>query len=123
MSPILAAILISISLTLFFLFLTLKIDHSIKWNWFFVFIPLFLLKFLMLFHSIILLKKRIRFKVTHEILKIFVYILTIILTLAFEILICIKLEYYAFIKLTIVFVPLWVVILIVIIFLIKQLSN
>lgn len=123
MSPILAAILISTNLIIFFSFLSLKIDLSIKWNWFYVFIPLFLLKFLFLSHAIVLFKRRLRFRLRGELLQIVAYIITNLLILSFEILICLRLEYDVAFRITLLFAPLWIALLIIIIYLLKVLAS
>ena len=123
MNPILAAIIISSNLIAFFTFLSLKIDQSVKWNWFIVFIPIFFLNFLFLSHAIILFKRRLRFKLSFELFKIFIYVISNLSILAFEILFCLKMQYNSPIILTVLFVPLWIVLIILIVFLLKVLSN
>lgn len=124
MSPILAAILISTNLITFFSFLSLKVDQSIKWNWFVVFIPMFLLNFLFLAHSIILMKRRLqRYKLSGELFKLFIYILCNLLVLVFEILFCVKMEYMNTLTVVNIFIPLWLLLIILIVFLFKVLAK
>lgn len=124
MSPILAAILISTNLITFFSFLSLKVDQSIKWNWFVVFIPMFLLNFLFLAHSVILLKRHLRHKLSGELLQLVVYILCNLLVLAFEILLCIKMEYhFSMLTASNVLAPLWILLIILILFLFNVLAK
>lgn len=124
MSPILAAILISTNLTVFFSFLSLKVDNSIKWNWFIVFIPLFFLEFLFFIHGLILLKRGVRYKLTSELVKLLFYFVANTAMVTFQILLCLKLElFYASLKLTYVFIPFWCLLLILLFYLLQVLSS
>lgn len=123
MRPILAALITSANLIIYFSFLLLKIDQSIKWNWFVVFIPLFFLKFFFLTHSIVLVKKLFVYKQHGKDFSLLYYIMTILSLLTFEILLCVKLEYQPHIKYTFVFLPLWMSLIFLIIYLTKRLCS
>jgi hypothetical protein len=105
MSPILSAILISSFSIIFFSFVSTKIDQLIKWNWFVVFIPMFFLKFCFLIDCIVLMIKN-RTKSKYKIIKLSIFLLSILLALIFELLICFKLESYN-LKLSVAFTPFW----------------
>lgn len=122
MSPILSATLISLNLIIFLSFLTTRIDQSIKWNWFLVFIPVFFLQFCFLIDTLILMVKN-RFVFKQKLVKLSSFLISIFLLFAFEILLCLKLEYYSDLKLTIVFIPLWVVFLKSVIYLMIRLYD
>jgi hypothetical protein len=126
MNPIFAAIFISIDLLIFSSFLNNRIDGSLKWNWFCVFIPLFFLQTLFLFNVVILFGRNYgctsynKFKLA----KIFLLGLSLVFVFAFEILLCLKLEYYKeSLKLTYVFIPFWALLCICIVFLFVKLSK
>ena len=122
MSPILSATLVSFFLIMFFSFLSTKIDQSVKWNWFVVFIPLFFLQTCFFIDNILLtIKNRSISKI--KLIKLFTFLICNILLLAFEILLCLKLEYLPFVKLTYIFIPLWLLLIIIIGYLFIKLSQ
>ena len=127
MSPILSAIIISTLSIIFFSFLSIKIDHIVKWNWFLVFVPLFILKFCFAFDCIILIiHNRVKSTLSltsFKFLKLIIFLIEILLALTFEILLCLKLQYYyASIKLTYVFIPFWLFSFILLVYLFKKLT-
>ena len=112
MNPILSSIIIILFLILYFSFLTVKIDQTVKWNWFLVFIPLFLLQFCLCIDSVILIIRNAYKSRRKQLFKIVLFLSSILLLFIFEILLCLKLEYYQTqIKLTFVFIPLWVILI------------
>lgn len=122
MSPIFSAILNTCSVIIFFAFLSTRIDNSIKWSWFLVFIPLFLLQTFYLIDCIFLIvKNRVTFN--SKLIKLIAFFICIILVFIFEILICLRLDYYPDLKLTYVLVPAWLVMLGAIVFLFSRLFN
>jgi hypothetical protein len=113
MNPILSSIIIILLLTLYFAFLTVKIDQTVKWNWFIIFIPLFLLQFCFIIDSTILMIRNLLKSKREQSIKIILFLVSTILLYLFEILLCLKLEYYfQEIKLSFVFLPLWSIIFI-----------
>lgn len=122
MSPILSASIISLIFILFFSFVSTRIDDSINWNWFLVFIPIFLLQLCFVIDCIILLiKNRVTNKV--KLYKLSLFLISILLIYAFEIGLCLRLENYLFIKTTYLFIPLWIVLLILLIYLFSKLIK
>ena len=110
MKPILASILIILFLILYFSFLTVKLEQTVKWNWFIIFIPLFLLQLCFTIDSIILIIRNFMKSKREQSVKITVFLSSILLLFIFEILLCLKLEYYQQeIKLTYVCIPLWLI--------------
>lgn len=123
MNPILSAILIVILTILFFSFLTIRIDNTVKWNWFIIFIPIFFLKFCFLIDVIVLIiRNAIRSKRV-QIIKLIIFLISILLFYIFEILLCLKLEYYNHLKLTFVFIPLWLLLSIASVYLFRHLIK
>lgn len=122
MSPILSATLVSCFLIMFFSFLSTKIDQSVKWNWFIVFIPLFFLQTCFFIDNILLtIKNRSISKI--KLIKLFTFLISNILLLAFEILLCLKLEYFPSVKLSFVFIPFWLLSVFIIGYLFIKLSQ
>ena len=122
MNSILSAILTSSLLIIFLSFLSARIELSIKWNWFLVFIPLYFLQTCLLIDSIILIaRNRANFK--FKLIKLISFLICFILIFSFEILLCLKLEYYPQLKLTFVFIPLWIIISFIIVFLLIKLAK
>jgi FlaA1/EpsC-like NDP-sugar epimerase len=120
MRPILASSIITF-FSLFFLgLLTAKLNTtSVSWNWFIVFIPLFILQvFYLIELTLNLIRSQFDF---HSKNKQFILIIVCILLIyAFEFLLCLKLEYFNIqIKLTYVFIPLWLVLILICAYLMK----
>ena len=122
MSPILSATLISCFALIFFSFLTTRLDQSIKWNWFLVFIPLFCLQACFFIDNILLLVKN-RFNSKLKLLKLLAFLVANALLLTFEMLLCLKLEIYNSIKTSFIFIPIWILCLIVIAYLFIKLMQ
>jgi hypothetical protein len=110
MKPLLGSILIILFFILFFSFLTVKLDQTVKWNWFITFIPLFLLQLCFTIDSIILIVRNFMKSKREKSIKLTIFLSSILLLFIFEILLCLKLEYYhQEIKLTYVSIPLWLI--------------
>lgn len=122
MSPIFSTIITTSLLILFFSFLSTRIDQSTKWNWFIVFIPLYLLQAFFMIDTIFLLIKN-SFSFNTKFLKLFSFLICIILTFIFEILICLKLEYYSHLRLAYILTPAWIVMTFQIVYLLSKLSK
>ena len=122
MSPILSATLISCFTLIFFSFLTTRLDQSIKWNWFLVFVPMFFLQACFLIDNILLLVKN-RYISKLKLLKLTLFLVSNLLLLAFEILLCLKLEYFPHINTTFLFLPVWILCLIIIAYLFSKLMQ
>lgn len=122
MTPILSTTLISFNLIIFLSFLSTRIDHSINWNWFLVFIPIFFLQICYLIDSIVLIVKNRRSNRT-KISIFFLYLICILLIFAFEILLCLKLEYFPNLSCAYVFIPLWSLFSIFLIYFLFKFKN
>lgn len=124
MRPILASTIITLFSLVFLSLLTAKLNTtSVFWNWFLVFIPLFILQVFYLIELIInLFRREFHFDTNYK--QYILIILCILLLFAFEFLLCLKLEYFETqIKLTYVFVPLWLVLFIICVYLVKVLID
>lgn len=97
----------------FFILLVLRLDSKVSWNWFLIFIPLWL------FNTVVLIY--ILFNMTVHCKNGYMYdrnelsmkrkgwfLCSILLKLCFEVLLCIKLEYFSDMELYYVMVPLWI---------------
>lgn len=122
MSPILSAVITTGLIIIFLSFLSTRIDQSTKWNWFIVFIPIFLLQTFFLIDSIFLLIRN-RFTFNIKLLKLCSFFICVILLFVFEILICLKLEYYPGMRLAYVLTPAWIVMLFKIVYLLIKLAK
>lgn len=122
MSPIFSAIITTCSVIIFFAFLTARIDNSTNWNWFLVFIPLFLIQTFYLIDCMFLMIKQ-RFKFNSRLIKLSAFFICIILIYSFEILICVRLDYYPQLNLSYLFIPAWLVMLSTIGFLLFKLAT
>ena len=99
------------SLLVFLILLALKLDKKVKWNWFLVFIPMWL------FDSVIVIY--ITFKMTAQcknrynsgqvsMLRKVCYMSFVLLKMAFQVLLCMKLQYYnSEISMYYVMIPFW----------------
>lgn len=121
MSPILSATVISCFVLMFFSFLTTRLDQSVKWNWFLVFTPLFFLQVCFFIDNVLLLVTN-RGLSKLKLLKLTLFLIGNFLFLSFEILLCLKLEYYHFIKSTFIFIPVWALCFIIIVYLVIKLN-
>lgn len=122
MTPILSTTLVTFNLIIFLSFLSTRVDNAIKWNWFLVFIPIFFLNICFIFDSIILLirnRKSNRFKLLFFILCL----ISILLVFAFEILLCLKLEYLPNLSSYYVFAPIWSFFFILLIYFVIKLKR
>ena len=109
---------------LFFSFLTVRVDQTVKWNWFIVFIPLYLLQLSFIIDSIILIANNIIKSKPEQSIKISIFLASIILFFIFEVLLCLKLEYYPVeIKLSFVCMPLWLVLTAASVYIFKKLIK
>ncbi len=122
MSPMFSAAVTSSFMLVFFSFLSTKIDDTVKWNWFLVFLPLFIIQTFYLIDVIVLINKK---PIQIKSLGLFVCALCLVLMFTFEILLCLKLEsiYFNHMKLTYIFIPLWANILIIIIYLFTKIAK
>lgn len=120
MSPIFSALMTSSLLIMFISFISTKIDQTVNWNWFLVFMPLFMLQTFYLIDVVALISKR---RIQLKSLNLFAFAFGIVLIFSFEILLCLKLEYFLEWKLTFIFTPLWISFSMIIIYLFFQLAR
>ncbi len=112
MTPVLSTVLIVLNLIIFFTFVTIKLDDTIDWNWFIIFVPVFFIKTVLFLDTLVLiLKNRRKFKFSNKLLKLILFLTSIMLVFLFEILLCLNLEQYTQIKYIFIFLPLWLVFL------------
>ncbi|XP_072180664.1 transmembrane protein 60-like [Diadema setosum] len=99
----------------FFIFLALHLDQKTKWNWFLIFIPLWLFDILVLLIQLLRIITHARtghdrhLEMTMS-TKIF-FVIGISLKLAFQVLVCVRLELQQSLSLFFIFIPLWVILL------------
>lgn len=122
MTPILSTTLISFNLIIFLSFLSIRIDQTIKWNWFLVFIPVFFLKACFIADSIALIIRN-RKSTRLRIFFLLFYLICVFLMLAFEILLCLKLEYFPYLNCTYMFIPLWSLFIIFIVYILFKVKR
>lgn len=104
-------------LLLFFILLCLRVDGRMHWNWFLIFLPMWLydviLSIIALFNLVINCKQesaKDRIKNEHNLL-----LLVVVLKVAAQIMICLKLEYRALhLSLYYVLIPFWLLLSILI---------
>lgn len=118
MSPIFSAIVTSGLLIIFSSFLSAKIDQTVKWNCFLVFLPAFMLQTFYLIDIIYTISKK-QFKF----FSLIMCALCIILIFLFEILVCLKLQYFSDIKLFFSFIPIWIIFFVMIYYLLKRMVK
>ncbi len=120
MSPMFSAVLTSSLFLMFLSFLSTKIEGTVTWNWFLVFLPLFMLQTFYLIDVVTLISKK---SIQTKSMSLFVCAFFLVLLFTFEILLCLKLEAYTRMKLTYIFIPLWTNFSIMIIYLIIKLAK
>lgn len=122
-SPILSAVFTLSMCLIFSLFLTAQLDNSVKWSWFIIFMPLYLLQFFYLTDAIYLMITKVRLANRSKLVKLSMFTLGVVLVYVAEILICLKLEnIIEQLKLTHIFLPLWATMLLSIGFLFTKLA-
>lgn len=117
MSPTFSIIFITCHLMMFLAFLCSRADQLIKWNWFCVFIPLFSLQFCIFVDVLsIIIRNRLSSSFS-KLFKWFTYMFSLILLFGFEVLICLRLEYFKELMMFHILLPFWLLIVIVAIYL------
>lgn len=94
----------------FLILLALRLDEKVKWNWFIIFIPMWL--FDGVASIFILVKMIIHCKSHHNtsdstMKRKFFYMFSVFLKISFQTLMCIRLQYYEIVSLYFVMIPLW----------------
>nr|XP_054771133.1 transmembrane protein 60-like [Lytechinus pictus] len=100
---------------LFLILLALRLDQNTTWNWFIIFLPLWIFDFLVLCIQLLRIVTHVRtghdrhLEMTMS-TKIF-FVIGIGLKLLFQVLLCVRLEYKHDLALFYVFIPLWVILI------------
>ncbi|XP_006004236.1 transmembrane protein 60 [Latimeria chalumnae] len=97
---------------LFLIMLVLKLDEKAPWNWFLIFIPIWIFDTILLVMLIVKIASRWKSgydprNSSQNMKKKGWYVVAMFLKLGFCLSLCTKLEQFAEIKLTYVFIPLW----------------
>ena len=101
----------------FFVLLVVRLDEKVTWNWFIIFIPMWLFDCVCLVFTIFYMitqcyngpewRNRVRassLTMNRQVWSLFV----VLLKLAFQVLLCLRLEYIQKMRLPIVLAPLWI---------------
>jgi len=101
---------------IFLILLVIRLDQRTTWNWFVVFIPIWVLDFVVLIHSIFsiihIYKIELCFRVCSRALFWKIYtVVTVILTMVTQVLLCLKLSSWN-VPLYAVFLPLWIMLVV-----------
>lgn len=110
----------------FFIVLCLRLDPRAYWNWFFVFIPLWIFDANLLIYVVfeIIKKWRNLSRLKELLLKYQFYIAGVFLKIASEVLICLKLEYqHLNINIFVVFIPIWILLSSMIVYVLLNLMK
>ncbi|CAF2786366.1 unnamed protein product [Rotaria sp. Silwood2] len=108
----------------FLISITLKINQTwLHVSWFLIFIPIWIFNLISLciIGYLILIKKWLQKK--EKCLKIIYYLLNLLSSCAFEILLCIKLQYEQDMPYWIVFLPLWILMFFIFSIIIQQMYR
>ena len=102
-----------ISSLCFLILLNLKLDEIVNWNWFIIFIPWWIFDLVVLTNTVSrFISKWKHNRPTAHLTFLYTklsFIVWVSLKLLIEVLLCLKLEYYdSSMKLTFVFIPLWI---------------
>lgn len=92
--------------------LVLKLDEKAPWNWFLIFIPVWIFDTILLVMLIVKMAGRCKSGFdprhgSHNIKKKAWYLIAMLLKLAFCLALCAKLEQFTTMNLSFVFIPLW----------------
>lgn len=109
---------------LFLILLVIRLDRSVSWNWFLIFIPLWVLDLSIFLHDLVKLVQSYRESSSGTGLRVFslaaipdvrrLYwtLSVLLLKTAFQVLLCLRLEYQLeFLRVPYVLAPLWVLLL------------
>lgn len=100
---------------IFMIVLCLRLEGRIQWNWFLVLIPLWLYDLVLIIWVIIEIIKRYHLNHSLTIRRYDNYFLIIILKICSQIMMCLHIE-YKIMKLYIIMIPIWLLLLILIIY-------
>lgn len=97
---------------IFFTLVILHFDSRIQWNWFLIFVPMWLYDFISIFYLIFYLLSHFRNGFCHEDLRVMFWktwlLLCVFLKIVFQILLCLYLDDNRWLPLHYVMVPAWI---------------
>ncbi|GCB85082.1 transmembrane protein 60-like [Scyliorhinus torazame] len=99
---------------LFLIILVLKLDQTLGWNWFLVFIPLWIFDTVLLVMLVVRLAGRCKAgydRHSSNVRRKVWYLCAMLLKLGFLLALCARLERYTAMKLSWVLIPLWILLL------------
>lgn len=104
-------------LLLFFILLCLRLDERIRWNWFLIFLPMWLFDVVLTINALFNIVMHCKHDNFSDLPKVknSVVLLVIILKIVSQIMICLKLEYKLNLTLYHVLIPFWLLLPVVII--------
>lgn len=115
------------TILVFLILLVLRVDNRTQWNWFVVFIPVWIFNAILLIYAVFRTTSDCKNRADHarpQAFKNANVVLGVILMMAFEIMLCMKLEYPTMnIPLAYVMIPLWIILPILIIRVFMALFN
>ena len=117
-------------LSFFCSFILIKVEEKSNMNWFLVFTPMWIFNSLLSIFGLIKLfqkSRRTPFFFSQDNLTIvkkeLTYLICVFLKSLFEVLLCFKLQYYSSLSLFFVMIPLWILLLIILVFLSMRLYK
>ncbi|XP_007889097.1 transmembrane protein 60 [Callorhinchus milii] len=99
---------------LFLIVLVLKLDDKAHWNWFLIFIPLWIFDAILLFMLIVKIARKCKSAYDRsggKLKRKVWYLCAMLLKLGFLVALCARLEHITDTKLTFVFIPLWMLLI------------
>ncbi|XP_055509105.1 transmembrane protein 60-like [Leucoraja erinacea] len=99
---------------LFLIVLVLKLDDKAPWNWFLIFIPIWIFDAILLIMLVIKIVGRCKSGYDRNgtnLRKEVWYLCAMLLKLGFQLAVCARLEQFAQMKLSFIFIPLWLLII------------
>ncbi|ESO85294.1 hypothetical protein LOTGIDRAFT_195820 [Lottia gigantea] len=100
-----------LTILVFLILLVLRLEYKVTWNWFLIFIPLWLFDCVVLLYITINMIRHCRrgFDRNDVSMRRKVYYMTaVLLKMTFQILLCLRFEYFNFISLYMAMIPFWV---------------
>ena len=104
-------------LLVFVVFLVVRLDEKVTWNWFIVFIPLWLLDTLIIVHVVVFMVRHCTAGIDPRgwsILRKIFFLLCVGLKILVQILICLRVEYLTNMASYWIAIPLWVLLIVAI---------
>ena len=101
---------------LFLILLVLRLDQRMTWNWFLIFLPLWLFDSIVIVYIIFYMITHCKYRFDRHdmsMLRKMYYLGVAFLKMAFQVMICLKLEYLQFMSLYYIMIPCWFLLLVV----------